>query len=284
MIGHLRALRTDIDTELAKRSLPQAGEDPSTTRMRAIGEIARTYARRRTGTPRFGRQRLSQREQAFTVLFGLALGEPAAVEALEDTAEDAERAIGLDQGRRYRPDGATPLLAGPAAEGMALFAAVGNLPRLIQTLEDAEDAELDAARPIAATVLVGLTTFARMADAFAGYRNATGMTGLITLEDNLSVRVMLPGFVVALMRSPDTATNLATVDTALRESILPVHEQIHRLAALPPDELAARLPHLEHLPIRERSKLLRLIRTGRPAADDATDDDPPNVGRSGAYS
>jgi hypothetical protein len=271
MIDQLRRLQEDLNKELAKRS-STTEQDTGTARWEAIEEIARTYARRRKGTTRFGRQRLHEREQAFAVLFGLGMGEPAAVEALDTTAEAAERALGLDQARRYRPNGVGPWLTGPAADGMALFAQVGSLPRLIETLEETDDAELDTARPVAFTLLTGLAAFSQMADAFAGYRNAAGIAGLDILADNLLVRTLLPAMVVALIRSPAIAKNLAMVHSALADTILPAHNDLHRLATLPPDKLAERLPNLDKMSWSQQNQVRRLIDSARVNHDTSNDE------------
>ncbi|HEX5407429.1 MAG TPA: hypothetical protein VFX16_34580, partial [Pseudonocardiaceae bacterium] len=226
------------------------------------------------GTPRFGRQFLSAREQAFTVMFGLGLGEPAAVDALDASADDIERALGLDQGRLYRPAGQGPWLTGPAAEGPAMFAEVGSLPNLIETLQSADDAEIEAARPLAYVLLTGLTTFSQIADAFAGYRNAAGIAGLTVFADNLMVRILFPAFVIAFMRSADNAASLVAVCSALSGTILPLKDQLDQLAALSADELTARLSNLDQLPPSRQNSVRRMIESARVTPTDNGADEP----------
>ncbi|HEX5403954.1 MAG TPA: hypothetical protein VFX16_16835, partial [Pseudonocardiaceae bacterium] len=51
MIDHLRRMQADLDKELASRAT-SAGSEAEAGRWEAIGQVARTYARRRSGTPR----------------------------------------------------------------------------------------------------------------------------------------------------------------------------------------------------------------------------------------
>src|SRR5262249_14762097 len=150
----------------------------------AIAEVAEEFASRRSnGIPRFGRQSLKDRAQAFEALFHIGLGPEFPPAQIDDgTAAAVERVMGIDQGRRYRPDGVEPWLTGPPSEGIMGLQQLGSLPRLIEALESATDPELEQAGIFARTVLTGISAFSQIADAFAGYRNASGFAAIEGLK------------------------------------------------------------------------------------------------------
>jgi DNA-binding transcriptional MerR regulator len=258
--GFLRSMQTALDKELAKLSSAASREDHALGRWQAITELAHTVAAARSRrTPRAGRQRLADRTRAFALLFGLALDEPAAVDQLDSDAAALERALGTDRGRRFRPNSVEPWLTGAPSESWALFREVGSLPRLIEIAESATDAELEAARPLAQTLLFGISAFSQMTDALAGDRNAAGLAAFVAVSDDPVARALLPVFVISLMRSPALVDNLAAISSALTDSVLPLQAAVRELATLPPDQRAARLKHLDRLSWTQQNQLKRLI-------------------------
>jgi hypothetical protein len=256
MTSCLRKLLTDLEKQLARRR-KGTGRERGQDRIDVLAEVARDLAvQRRTPIPRFGRQSLAARQQAFEAILCLGLGEDMTPGQLDDAGAAVERVMGLDQARRYRPDGAQPWLTGPPAEGLALVHKMGSLPHITGTLESANDCDLEAARPLARTLLTGISAFSLMADAFAGYPNASGLGATPFLSGSPLIRVMMLAWALSITRSPILATNLAEISGALTDSILPVRATARELAAIAEPELAERL---QHLPPRDRNRLKLLI-------------------------
>jgi len=267
MITVLRKMQADVERELARRSAA-LGLDPEEGRSQALGEVARDLASRRgTGPPRFGRQRLDDRAQGFEAMFRLGLGEEPSPDQLDDhTAAAAERVMGVDQGRRYRPGGVEPWLTGQPADGLAAFQEIGSLPRLIEALESAGEVEFEQARPSARTILTGIAAFSQIADAFAGYRNASGLAAAQALKDEPVIRVMASAWMISAMRQREAAANIEDVSATLTGQILPLEAAARKLAAMPEAERAARISRLSW---PEQRRIRRLINTlGNSGAND----------------
>jgi hypothetical protein len=252
----LHRLQVDLQKQLARRrtgTRQQGGQD----RGDVLAEVARDLAvQRRTPIPRFGRQSLAARQQAFETILRLGLGEELTPGQLDHTGAAVERVMGIDQARRYRSSGAQPWLTGPPAESLALVHEMGSLPHVTGTLESADDRDLEAARPLARTLLTGISAFSLMADAFVGYPNASGLGAAPFLSDSPLIRVMVLAWAISITRSPVLATNLAEISGALTDSILPIRAAARELAAIPEPELAERL---RNLPPRDQNRLKRLI-------------------------
>jgi hypothetical protein len=257
MIAVLEKLQADIEKELARRAAAK-GLDHEEGRSQALADVARDVAsRRKTSLPRFGRQRQDARARGLEALFRLGIGEESALDQLDDdTAVAVERVMGVDQGRRYRPRGVQPWLTGHPGEGMIAFQQFGSLPRLIEALESGDDQEFEQARPFARTILTGIAAFSQIADAFAGYRNASGFAAVVTLKEEPLISVMATAFVVSAMRLPEMATNIQTVNATLVDTILPAEARARNLAAVPEDEREARI---SNLPWAEQRRIRRLI-------------------------
>ena len=110
---------------------------------------------------------------------GLLLGEEEAMRHLAADAPAAERLIGVDRGRRFRPDGAGPWLDGPPEEGLESFANTGGLNRLIAVVGTASDGDWIAARRLCPDA--ARRHFGVLSDrwrALVGRDNASGMGGM----------------------------------------------------------------------------------------------------------
>lgn len=131
--------------EVAKRRNRSVRTEIST--WEALEQIARQWARKRgpKAPPRYGRQKLEDRERAMTLAFGLLLGVDDASERLKEDAQHIERMIGIDRGRSPR-GGLPALLHGPAGEALAGFASLCSLPALIETVEKVTQDELATSR------------------------------------------------------------------------------------------------------------------------------------------
>jgi len=259
MIAVVGKLRADVDKELARRAAAR-GLDPEQGRSQALADVARDLASRRsTGLPRFGRQRLDARARGLEALLRLGMGEEPGPGQLDDhTAAAVERVMGVDQARRYRPLGVESWLTGTPAEGIAAFQRFGSLPRLAEALESASEQEFEQARPFARTVLTGMAAFSQLADAFAGYPNASGLAAAEALKDGPLIPVMATAFVISGMRLRDMAANIQEVNAALADKILPAEARARNLAAMPKAEREAKI---NQLPWPEQRSIRRLIDT-----------------------
>jgi hypothetical protein len=255
--SYLRQLRDICEKELAKRA--GTADDPA-ARWQAIQAVARVIAGRRAkGFPRLGRQALTERSSGIALTLGLLLGDDESMRHLEADAPAVERLIGVDRGRRFRPNGAGPWLDGPPEEGLASFANMGSLDRLITVVDCATDQELEVARNLARTLLGGISAFSRIADAFDGRDNASGMAGMRMFDDDLHGALVVVPLVLSILSSTELAQNLGEVLTALQSNVLPLEQQARELAALSEDERAERLKNLSQLPFVEQVRIKRLV-------------------------
>jgi hypothetical protein len=257
MAVSLQGLIELFDKEVAKRT--DRPNDPG-ARWQAIQAIARTVASKRTkGIPRLGRQALSERSAGVALTFGLMTNEPLALQHLEADAPALERLMGVDRGRRFKPGGAAPWLDGPPEEGLASFAELGGVARLLKVLKEASDAELELARSLARTLIGGISALSRIADAIAGRDNAAGFAWVRFTANEPSTAVLVVPLLVAILRTSELASGLDQVLTSLQANALPVEQRVKELLALPEAERAERLKNLPELPFAEQLRIRRLL-------------------------
>jgi len=255
---YLRQLRETFEKELAKHHSGAVG-DPA-ARWEAIQAAAQVMARKRgKGFPRMNRQALSDRAKGIALTLGLLLGDQEAMRHLEADAPAVERLIGIDHGRRFRPDGAGPWLDGPPEDGLVTFASMGSLDRLLAVVDGATDDELDVARDLARTLLGGISAFSRIADAFDGRDNASGMSGMRVLDGDPHAPMVIVPLVLSILTSTELAKNLGQVLTAIQSNVLPLEQQARELAALPEDVRLERLKNLSEIPFVEQVRIKRLV-------------------------
>lgn len=253
MVTALRKVHADVEKELAKRS---ASPDPEDGRTAAIADVARNLAgRRKTPIPRLARQSSAERSQALETILRLGLGDDVPSDELSANADGVERLMGLHRARRYRPNGVGPWLTGPADESFGLLQQAGSLPNMIKTLESAQSHELEQARSAARTMLDGIVAFSQMADAFSGYRNASGLAAAEALKEQPLIPIMITAWMLFALRSDVLAENLASVSDALI-GVQSVQAEARTLAAMPQPEREARLAPL---PWPQQRKLRRLV-------------------------
>jgi DNA-binding transcriptional MerR regulator len=253
----LRQILDGCERELAKRS--SRVDDPE-ARWEAIRAIAKVIAGKRgKGLPRLSRQALSERIDAISLTLGMVLGDEQAMHYLEADAPAVERLIGVERGRRFRPNGVRPWLDGPAAEGLQGFARFGNLPRLIAVVDGATDEELHAARNFARILLGGISAFSRIADAMVGRDNASGMAGMRLFDGDPHAPIFAIPLLLSVLESTEMAENLSQVIRALQSNVLPLEQRVKELLALPVAERADRLENLEKLPFSEQVPIKRLL-------------------------
>src|SRR5487761_9711 len=255
--AYLRQLRDSCEKELAKRL--SATDDPE-ARWQAIRAVAELLAKKRgKGFPRLSRQALSERTNAIALTLGIVLGDERATQHLEADAPAVERLIGVDRGRRFSPAGAGPWLDGPAGEGLASFAQMGSLPRLIAVVDAAPDEQLELARDLGRTLLGGVSAFSRIADSMVGRDNASGMGGMRMLDGDAHAALFIVPLVLSILNSSELAQNLGQVLTAIQSNVLPLERQAKELAALSEEERAERLKKLAELPFVEQVRIKRLL-------------------------
>lgn len=247
-----------VTKEVAKRRNHSVGPEVST--WEALEQIARQWARKRgsKAPPRYGRQKLEDRERAMTLTFGLLLGVDDASERLKEDARHIERMIGIDHGRNPR-GGLPALLHGPAEEALAGFVPLCSLPALIERVENATQDQLATSRMLAHIFLNGLVTFARITDSVAVTDNAMGLAAIETLRDDPNAAVWLVAFIIAVKPSRVLNENLQALTAALVDSVLPVERQARELAALPAEDLKRHLPKLEALPFIRQVGITQMI-------------------------
>jgi hypothetical protein len=192
-------------------------------------------------------------------MLGLLLADPLALEHLEADSPAVERLLGVDRGRRYRTDHTRPWLIGSPEEDLAVFANLGGLPHLIAVTEDATDEELQAARSFSRLLLDGLATFSKIADAFTGRDNASGMAMLGLVADDAGASAVMVPLFIAMLRAPGFVESIREISAALKSSVHPLEAQAKELATLPDTERAARLSRLSDLPFIEQVRVKRLL-------------------------
>ena len=255
--AYLRQLRDSCEKELAKRL--SATDDPE-ARWQAIRAVAELLAKKRgKGFPRLSRQALSERTNAIALTLGIVLGDERATQHLEADAPAVERLIGVDRGRRFSPAGAGPWLDGPAGEGLASFAQMGSLPRLIAVVDAAPDEQLEVARDLGRTLLGGVSAFSRIADSMVGRDNASGMGGMRMLDGDAHAALFIVPLVLSILNSSELAQNLGQVLTAIQSNVLPLEREAKELAGLSEQGRAERLKKLAELPFVEQVRIKRLL-------------------------
>ena len=78
---------------------------------------------------------------------------------------------------------------------------MGSLDRLITVVDGASDTELEIARNLARTLLGGISAFSRIADAFDGRDNASGMAGMRMLDDDPHAALIIVPLVLSILSS-----------------------------------------------------------------------------------
>jgi hypothetical protein len=195
---------------------------------------------------------------------GLALNEPGARDRLDETsALGIEKMFGLTPGRTLRVGDAGPWLSGPAATGLADFAKFGSLTVLTQAVESADDPELEAARANTRLLLVGLSFAVRLADAFTGQPNVTGMTALLKLAEQPDICIWMTALLTSLGRSPTHAESITQVLEAI-SNLQSLEHQVRAIAGMSDEDRAALLKNLPNLPHRQQAGIRRVVNEFRP--------------------
>jgi hypothetical protein len=193
------------------------------------------------------------------LLLNAVLGGNLTETEVEVGAPSVERMLGLDRGRRYRPNGVEPWLDGPPAEGLFVMMSYANLSRLIETTSNASGGELESARVYAKAFLEGTAAFSQLADASSGKTNVSGMGAIEPLSgDPLAAIFMIP-LMVSFMRSPEIIENMKQVQLALETNVMPVVNRIKELAALPAAEREDQLSAMSGLSDAQQLSIRRML-------------------------
>lgn len=256
--SHLCQFRNLCKKELEKHHSGPPGSPEA--RWQAIQAAARVLAGKRGKEfPRLSRQTLAERSVGIALTLGLLLGDEEAMHHLEADAPAVERLIGVDRGRRFRPGGAGPWLDGPPQEGLKSFANGANLDRLIAVVDGATDEDLKAARDCARTLLGGISAFSRIADAFVGGDNASGMAAISALDGDPRAALFVVPLVLSILGSTELAQNLGLVLSAIQTNVQPIEQQARELAALSKEQRTEYLKKLSQLPFSEQLPIRRLL-------------------------
>jgi hypothetical protein len=229
----VQTLEREVEAEARRRGL-----DPVAQRGEVVTFIASGVAGKRGpgAVPRRVRVTAAERSGAVEQMLRLfAFGET--VEATEQDAAVVEKVLGVSPGRRQRVNEAGPWLTGPALD---LFdaAEVVALPKMVETMAQATDAELEAARPFVAGMFRILPLIARMIGAVFGDNHA-GMAGLGQLDDQPDIAVMMVPMFIGMIRA-GWQENLEAVAAALGP-IPELADSIKRILEMSSTEIAHNL-------------------------------------------
>jgi len=266
IVRALRNTRAKIHNEVDKRrdsSLP-----PEESTWPALQKLGRTLARKRgsDALPRIARQSQDDRDGAVTLLLALVLGVPNAADRLAQDADKIERLTGVYRGRRP-PPGFEAWLTGPASEAFQDFQSLASLPALIEAVEAATEAELEASRDQARILVYGVSVIARLADALTLTDNAVGLAAWGAFAEQPFVVASVTAFVLSARRRDPYGANLEAIVEALTSTAIPAAAQAQELAALSSEQLSKRLPHLNTLPFIQKAGLMDLIAKYRDDAE-----------------
>lgn len=205
-------MEREIGVHARRHSLDPADHD---ARNQAIEAMAQTLAAKRgtTPLPRRSRVRAEDRARAVAVMIRVfGLGE--AVEGSPSDATAVERTLGIANGRRHHIEDAAPWLTGPA-EDLFGAATVTALPRLLDAVTNASDAELASARQTVIALSRHLPLMARMLDAVSGEDNYAGFAAFSQMDQHPESVLFIIPMVIAMLRA-GWNDNLEAVTSALR--------------------------------------------------------------------
>jgi DNA-binding transcriptional MerR regulator len=258
LVKRLEELGEQFEAEVERRISEYASN--ADARQAAINDMARTFALRRgSGMPRYGRQALEERTKSMALLLNAVLSGNLSETEVEVAAPSVERMLGLDRGRRYRPNGVEPWLDGPPAEGLFVMMNYANLRRLIETTSNASGSELEDARVYAKAFLEGTAAFSQLADASSGQNNVSGMGAIELLSGDPFAAIFVIPLAVSFMRSPEIVQNMKQVQVALETNVMPVVNRIKELAALPAAEREEQLSGISGLSDGQALSIRRML-------------------------
>jgi hypothetical protein len=233
---------------------------PDDARWDVVDTVARTIAgKRNREVPRQGRQKLADRHSGMALAIGLVLGVEGAAERIPLDALHAERMMGLDRARRFKPDGVEPWLSGPAGEGLATFARTANLNQMIELLTSSSDDEFEEARSAGRAMVESIAAFSKLADALAGRPNVSGMAGVATLLDDPFLGIMMPPFVLSIRTVPEDGRLLDRTLEAISGAVAPIQTAVSEFDALPTEVREERMRNIRLMPFAQSLQARRIL-------------------------
>jgi len=250
---------------MLQHQVPEEDLGNDKVRSAALEQVAHVLARKRgKSLPRHERQSQVERDRALTMMLGLALNDSSLGNVSdEQDAAAVETLLGVTPGRKLRIGDAGPWLSGPAVDGLADFGKFGNVAALIEAVESIDDAALEVARTNARLLLHGVSFAARLADAFTGRPNVTGMTALAEIGQSPEAGIWLTALLASLGQSPAHADNIAQIARALTE-LQVTEDQVRAIAAMPEHVRAGVLKGLPEMPFLQQAGIRRTIEEFRP--------------------
>ncbi len=232
--------------------------DDDAARDQAIDALAKTMASMRGATPvpRRSRVAAADRARAMALIFRMfGLGQQ--IEGTPAEAAAVERVMGIaPNGRRNSIADSGPWLTGPAEE---LFDAAGivGLPNLIDTITDATDADLTAARQLVIALVRYLPLMARVIGAMFDEENYNGLAFFAHMDQNPEFVLFTVPVVLAMLKA-GWSENIHAVASALGQ-VPDMAAQIERVLNMPSATVEA---NLAGQPDDVREKAHRLIDAG----------------------
>ncbi|MEV8515866.1 hypothetical protein [Dactylosporangium sp. NPDC051484] len=264
IVGYIREMCAAMDRVL-QRQAPKDDLGDDEARSAALKQVARVLARKRgKSLPRHERQSQQDRDRAVVTILGLALNDSSLGNVSdEQDAVAVEELLGVSAGRKLGIGDAGPWLSGPAVDGLADFAKYGSVVALIDAVGSIDDAALELARSNARLLLHGVSFAARLADAFTGRPNVTGMTALAEIGQSPEAGIWFTALLASLGRSPAHADSVAQIAQALAE-FQAIEDQIRTIAAMPEQTRAAVLKGLPDMPFVQQAGVRRAIAQFQP--------------------
>ena len=241
LIDHMLRMGESLEHAICTEA-SRLGLDPAEgiARSHAVDGLARTMAAKRgsSSLPRRGRMSARERGDAVALLIRIfGLGE--SVEGSPRQGDVVERILGVSpNGRRHSIAGAQPWLTGPAED---LFSAADlvSLPRLLDSVTDSTDSELETARKTVIALFRYLPLAARMTDVLSGRDNYAGLASFEYVTQHPEIVLWLVPAVVAMFRA-GWSENLNTITEALQQ-IPGLASRAQALTDMPASTVAANL-------------------------------------------
>lgn len=245
-----------MDQEITRHAC-RLGLDPSDAgaRARAIDALAQTVAAKRGNTPIPRRNRVKAGDRAHAVAlmirtFGLG-------ENTHGTAEEAdtvERVLALaPNGRRHTIDTAGPWLTGPA-EDLFEAADIVALPRLLDAVQEATDADLTAASQTVVALFRYLPLMVRMLGAMFDDDNYVGLAAFGQMDQHPEILVYVVPMVIAMLKA-GWDENLHAITSGLNR-FPELGAQAHRILDMSSTTISA---NLANKPAETRDRIQRII-------------------------
>ncbi|HUZ56023.1 MAG TPA: hypothetical protein VMU94_26295 [Streptosporangiaceae bacterium] len=239
--SQLRSMSETMEQAISQQAR-RLSLDPAddAARDQAIDALAKTLSAKRGTAPIPRRSRVAAGERAHAMalilrMFGLG-------EAIDGTSAEAgtvERVMGIaPNGRRNAIADSGPWLTGPA-EDLFDAATIVGLPNLRNTVADATDADLAAARQLVVSLVRYLPLMVRVIGALFDDENYTGLAFFSHMDQHPEFVLFVVPMVLAMLRA-GWSENLHAVASALGQAP-EMAAQMQRILSMPSATVAANL-------------------------------------------